>query len=96
MSVFKIGGSQFRPTGGVSGGREAEKKPEEKSAASKSGYDTVKFRDNRLAVMPRMSAVGGESSQRLRGETVETLLKASAPELDDYFSRAYGFDKDTE
>lgn len=92
MSIFQIGGSLFRPTNGVTNSKKPEKKPEEKDVElSKSAYDSVKFRDNPLAAMPRMSTVSGESAQRMRGETVESLLKDSATELDDYFSKAYGF-----
>lgn len=92
MSISKIGDPLFRPTNGVTNSKKLEKKPEEKNAElSKSAYDSVKFRDNRLAVMPRMSSVSGESAQRMQSETVESLLKDSAAELDDYFSMAYGF-----
>ena len=92
MSAFKIGGSRFSPASGVSGPRKKEtaKAAAEQSAQPKSGgFDTVKL--NKIAVMPRMSAASGQSAERLRGEAVESLLRADAAELDDYFSEAYGF-----
>ena len=94
MSAFKIGGSRFNPASGVSNTKKNElaKAEEEQFAQRKGGgFDTVKL--NRLAVMPRMSAAAGQSAERLRGEAVESLLKDSAAELDDYFSEAYGFKK---
>lgn len=92
MTAFKIEGSSFKPTGGISKNKKPEAKKEGESAAqSRGAYDTVRFRDNRLAVMPRMSAVSGNTTRHVQGETVESLLKDSAAELDDYFSQAYGF-----
>lgn len=93
MSAFKIGDSPFRPTGGVSNSKKPEPKAEEKAAAPlKGAYDMVNVRANRLAAMPRMGAVGRQSAQHVRGGAVESLLKESAAELDDYFTGAYGFD----
>ncbi len=94
MSAFKIGGSPFRSPSGVAGGKrpESKVKPESAAPASKNAYDTASFQTNRLAVMPRMSTVGGPSAQRVPGEAVESLLRDSAAELDDYFTKAYGFD----
>ena len=90
MSAFKIGGSLFRPASGVSNSKKPEAKEPVKSAGPpKGGYDTVKL--NRLAVMPRMSSLDGQSAERLQSGTVESLLKESTEELDDYFAKAYGF-----
>ena len=61
------------------------------SAPPRAGFDTASVDPNRLAVMPRISSVGGNSSQRVQGETVEALLRDSAAELDDFFTSAYGF-----
>lgn len=93
MSAFKIGGSPFRPANGVSNTQKPEKKVGETgTAAAKNGeFDTVNFRANRLAVMPRMSSLGTQSAQQAQGKAVESLLKDSAAELDDYFAGAYGF-----
>lgn len=97
MSAFKIGGFSFRSTNGVSGAKKPESKTDEKAAAPSSGKtDSVELRPNRLAVMPRMSTINGQTVQHARSETVESLLKDSAAELDEYFSKAYGFDKDAE
>ena len=90
MSAFKIGGSLFRPSPGVSGGKKQEgKAPAENAAPQKNGFDTVKL--NKLAVMPRMSSMTGQGAERLQSEAVEALLKDSAAEMDDYFTEAYGF-----
>ena len=97
MSALKIGGFLFRPAGGAASGKKPEAKAEKKAdAPSKGGYDTVNFRSDRLAVMPRMSTISGQATQHLRGEAMESLLRESASELDDYFSGAYGFDADPE
>ena len=92
MSAFKIGGFSFRPTHGVSNVKKADSKAIERSEElSRSKADSMELRSNRLAVMPRMSTVNGNSAQHVQGETVESMLRDSAKELDDYFSRAYGF-----
>lgn len=97
MSAFKIGGSPFRPASEITGSKKVKTTEAAPGAApSKGGFDTASVNPNRLAVMPRMSAVGGNSVQHMRGETVETMLRESAQELDDYFTRAYGFDKGEE
>lgn len=95
MSAFKIGGSPFRPANGVSGGKKPEAAKADGSVAAPSpkggAYDTLRLRDNPLAVMPRMSSVGRESAQQVQSKTVESLLKDSSAELDGYFASAYGF-----
>lgn len=97
MSAFKIGGFSFRSANGVSNVKKPENKAEEKDASPSQGkVDSVELRANRLAVMPRMSTISGQTAQHVQGETMESLLKDSAAELDDYFSKAYGFDKDAE
>ncbi len=94
MSAFKIDGSLFRPAPGISGSKKTEKDSAGKSAApSMGGFDRTSFNRNPLAVMPRMSTVGGQNAQHVQGETVETMLRDSAAELDDYFTKAYGFDE---
>ena len=94
MSALKIGGSPFRPASGVSGGKKTEAKAETNGASPSRGtYDTTDLHPNRLAVMPRMSALGSQNAQQAQGSAVETLLKESAAEVDDYFSNAYGFEK---
>ena len=96
MSVFKIGGSSIRPMSGASGGAKTEKKTAQDPSPSKSGFDTASINANPLAVMPRMSLIRENSAQHLQGETVETLLRNSAAELDDYFTAGYGFDEKPE
>lgn len=96
--TVKIGGSPLKNVPGVAGGKKAERKPAqeklapEKAAPSRGGFDTASVNANRLAVMPRMSALGGEDAKRVQSAAVETLLHDSAKELDDYFTKAYGFD----
>lgn len=90
--ALKIGDASLRPVLDAGSGKRTEKKaPAESAAPAKGGFDTADFRANRLAVMPRMSSVGGRSAQRVQSGAVETLLKGSAEELDDYFAEAYGF-----
>ncbi len=92
MSAFKIGGSPLRPTPEVAGVKKPKAKETAHAAApSKGGFDTASVDPNRLAVMPRMSTVSSGSAQRVQGQTVESLLRDSAAELDDYFTTAYGF-----
>lgn len=92
MSVFKIGDSPFRPASGVANGKKAEPRSAGADAAPvKGGFDAVDLRANPLAVMPRMSAVESRTAQRLQSGSVESLLKASAAELDGFFTDAYGF-----
>ncbi len=95
MSAFKIGDSRFRPTLGVSGEKRPEKKDAAPSAAPpKGGCDKASIRRSPLAVMPRIGTVAGQETRRMQGGAVETLLRDSAKELDEYFTRAYGFDGD--
>ena len=76
--------------------RKNERKSDEKSVApSQNKIDAVQLRFNRLAVMPRMNTINGKSLQHMQSEAIESLLKNSAGELDEYFSKAYGFDQDT-
>ena len=92
MTDFKIGGLPHQPTSGIAGGGTVREKETTQSAASaRSGFDTASVNPNRLAVMPRISSVDGQSAQHVRGKTVESLLRDSAAELDDYFTMAYGF-----
>ena len=92
MTAFKIGGSSFRPAQGASNSKKPETRSGEADAAPvKGGLDSMDFRANPLAVMPRMSSVGGQTAQHVQGGTVETLLKDQASALDDYFTDAYGF-----
>lgn len=93
MSAFKIGDSLFRPTSNVSKTKKTKATDESKSPAlSRSAFDTAGISANPLTVMPRMSSIGGQDTQRLQSEAVESFLRESAAELDDYFTRAYGFD----
>lgn len=93
MSTFKIGGSPLRPAAGVSNGKKVEKKTERQDAApTKGGFDRTSINRNPLAVMPRMSTFGGQDAKQVQSAAVETLLRDSAKELDDYFTKAYGFD----
>ena len=97
MSAFKIGGFSFRPSHGVSSVKKPNRKAIESSKElSRSKVDSMEFRPNRLAVMPRMSSISGKTAQHLQSESVESLLKDSAAELDDYFSKAYGFGKEAD
>lgn len=93
MTDFKIGGAPLRPTPEAAGAKKttAKEQAREAAAPSKGGFDTASVNPNRLAVMPRMSKIGGESAQCIQGEAVETLLRDAAAELDDYFTKAYGF-----
>lgn len=92
MFSFKIGGSPVRPTSDAAAGKKLKTKETAQAAEpSRSGFDTAVVNTQRLTVMPRMSTVNGNSAQHVQGETVESMLRDSAKELDDYFSRAYGF-----
>ncbi|MBE7007929.1 MAG: hypothetical protein E7422_02080 [Ruminococcaceae bacterium] len=93
MSPFKIGDSQFRPVSNVSGKKLKEKEAPQSAPPSKSAFDTASVNSNRLAVMPRMSTVGGQDAQHVQSKTVESLLKDSAAELDEFFAKGYGFDE---
>lgn len=95
MTAFKIGGSPLRPTPEAGGVKKAKTVEQAQSGAApaKGGFDTANVDPNRLALMPRMSKVGGESAQCVKGEAVESLLRDAAKELDDYFSKAYGFEE---
>ncbi len=97
MSAFRIGGFSFRPASGVAA--EKKVKPQETAqseAPRKGGFDTANVNAGPLAVMPRMGAVGDSAAQQAKGSAVETLLRDSAAELDDYFAGAYGFDRKPE
>lgn len=97
MSAFKIGGFSFRSANDISRAKKAESKSDEQAAAPcQSKTDSVELCPNRLSVMPRMNTIGGKSMQHMHGETVESLLKDSAAELDAFFSKAYGFNQDAE
>ncbi|MBE6910343.1 MAG: hypothetical protein E7474_12345 [Ruminococcaceae bacterium] len=98
MSDFKINGLPPQPvTGGAGSGKvkaaETAKEAGSVKVPGRSGFDTASVNPNRLAVMPRMSTAAAESVQRMRGETVESLLRDSAAELDGYFTKAYGFEE---
>ena len=87
MTAFKIGGTPPRPGSGASKGKPAEAAaPEESAAAPKSGFDTAAFRP--FAAMPRMGAAGGKEAERTRSAAVESLLRDSSAEIDDYFTSA--------
>lgn len=95
MSVCRIGGTPFSPASNVTGGKKPKAKETAQSAAlTRSAYDTAGIHSNPLAVMPRMSTVEGQSARHLRGEAMEKLLRDAAPELDAFFTAAYGFDGD--
>ena len=97
MSAFRIGGFSFRPASGVAA--EKKVKPQETAqseAPRKGAFDTANVNAGPLAVMPRMSAVGDSAARQVKGGAVETLLRDSAEELDGYFARAYGFEREPE
>lgn len=96
MSAFKIGGFPTRPTNGITGGGKLKEKEsaQQSAAPSKGAFDTASVNPNRLAVMPRMSSISSGGAQHVKSETVESMLRDGAAELDEYFSKAYGFDKD--
>lgn len=79
MSAFKIGGAPFRPASEVTAGRKPKTKESAQTAEpAKSGFDTADVNPNRLAVMPRMSTVGGNTARHVQGGTVESMLRDSA------------------
>ena len=90
MTAFKIGGAPLKPMSEVSKGKRPEAAaPEESAAAPKGGFDTAAFRP--FAAMPRMGAAGGKEAERARSAAVESMLRDSSEEIDDYFASAYGF-----
>ena len=90
MTAFKIGGTPPQPVSGASKSKKPEAAaPEENAAAPKSGFDTAAFRP--FAAMPRMGAAGGKEAERARSAAVESMLRDSSKEIDDYFVSAYGF-----
>lgn len=90
MTAFKIGGAPLQPVSGASKGKKPETAaPEEAAAMPKSGFDTAAFRP--FAAMPRMGAVSGKEAERARSAAVESMLRDSSAEIDDYFAAAYGF-----
>ena len=90
MTAFKIGGAPLKPMSEVSKGKRPEAAaPEESAAAPKGGFDTAAFRP--FAAMPRMGAAGGKEAERARSAAVESMLRDSSAEIDDYFATAYGF-----
>ena len=90
MTAFKIGGAPLKPVSEVSKSKKPEAAAlEESAAAPKSGFDTAAFRP--FAAMPRMGAAGGKEAERTRSAAVESLLRDSSEEIDDYFASAYGF-----
>lgn len=98
MSTFKIGGFSTRPASEITGSKKLKGKEstQQSAAPSKGAFDTASVNPNRLAVMPRMSAISSGGAQQIKSETVESMLRDSAAELDDYFTKAYGFDPDAE
>ncbi|MBE7003967.1 MAG: hypothetical protein E7425_06745 [Ruminococcaceae bacterium] len=98
MSAFKIGGFPSRPTSEIAGSKKlkAKETAQQSAAPTKSAFDTASVNPNRLAVMPRMSTITSGSAQQIKSETVESMLRDSAAELDDYFTKAYGFEPDAE
>ena len=90
MTAFKIGGAPLQSVPGASKSKKPEAAaPEENTAAPKRGFDTAAFRP--FAAMPRMDAVGGKEAERARSAAVESMLRNSSAEIDDYFASAYGF-----
>lgn len=90
MTAFKIGGTPLQPVSGTSKSKKPEAAaPGENAAAPKGGFDTAAFRP--FAAMPRMGAMGGKEAERARSAAVESLLRDSSAEIDDYFASAYGF-----
>lgn len=90
MTAFKIGGAPLQPVSGASKSKTPEAAaPEESAAASKGGFDTAAFRP--FAAMPRMGAAGSKEAERARSAAVESMLRDSSAEIDDYFATAYGF-----
>ena len=90
MTAFKIGGAPLQSVPGASKSKIPETAvPEESAAAPKSSFDTAAFRP--FAAMPRIGAAGGKEAERARSAAVESLLRDSSAEIDDYFAAAYGF-----
>lgn len=90
MTAFKIGGAPLQPVSRASKNKAAEAAaPEETGVAPKGGFDTAAFRP--FAAMPRMGAAGGKEAERARSAAVESMLRDSSAEIDDYFASAYGF-----
>ena len=92
MTAFKIGGAPLQSVPGASKSKKPETAtPGESAAAPKGGFDTAAFRP--FAAMPRMGmgAADGKEAERTRSAAVESLLRDSSAELDDYFATAYGF-----
>ena len=98
MSALKIGGFPTRPASEITGSKKLKGKEstQQSAAPSKGAFDTASVSPNRLAVMPRLSTITSGGAQQLKSETVESVLRDSAAELDDYFIKAYGFDPDAE
>lgn len=90
MTAFKIGGAPLQPVSGASKSKKpVAAAPEESTAAPKGGFDTAAFRP--FVAMPRMGAAGGKEAERTRSAAVESMLRDSSAEIDDYFASAYGF-----
>ena len=90
MTAFKIGGGPPKPVSGASQRKKTEVAAQgESPAAPKSGFDTAAFRP--FAAMPRLGGADGKEAERARSAAVESLLRDSSAEIDDYFTAAYGF-----
>ena len=90
MTAVKIGGGPPKPVSGTPQSKKAgAAAPEENAAAPKGGFDTAAFRP--FAAMPRIGAAGGKEAERARSAAVESMLRDSSAEIDDYFASAYGF-----
>lgn len=90
MTAFKIGGAPPQPVSGAAKSKKPETAaPEGSAAAPKGGFDTAAFRP--FAAMPRMGAADGKEAERTRSAAVESMLRDSSAEIDDYFAAAYGF-----
>lgn len=90
MTAFKIGGAPLQPVSGASQSKKPEAAaPGESASAPKGGFDTAAFRP--FAVVPRMGAAGGKEAERAHSAAVESMLRDSSAEIDDYFASAYGF-----
>ena len=91
MTAFKIGGAPPQPMSEISKSKKKPEAaaPEESAAAPKGSFDTAAFRP--FVAMPRMGTAGGKEAERTRSAAVESLLRDSSEEIDDYFASAYGF-----
>lgn len=90
MTAFKIGGAPIKPVSGAAQSKKSEATaPEEKASAPKGGFDTAAFRP--FAATPRMGAANGKEAERAHSAAVESMLRNSSAEIDDYFASAYGF-----